>query len=208
MATSARPMTSAGNPQELSLSRLRRLILQRATSFAGICLVIGAAAGWLWNRFTTLPEFVTGEDRTLAMSERSSMQFFTPDAGFVLIGLIVGIGLGVLGWYWGRRLGWPAALLTPAGGVLAGAMCWLVGWAIGPRNFDQRVAAAQPGDLVSVDFTLRSPVALLVWAIAALLPVFLYSALSGEPDRVLANADEIAESNDVVDEPPVADSRH
>lgn len=188
------PTTNLRVDQRVARSPLRAAASHIAY-FALICLVIGACGGWLWNTVTRVPSFVTGEDGTLAMSERSSMQYFTIDAGFVLMGLILGIAIGVIAWYLLRRVGWPVAVLSAFGGLLAGGVCWLVGWAIGPRDFADRVAAAQPKDLVPIDFTLRSPVALLIWSIAAVLPIFLYSTLSG--DQSAADLDEETELSEL-----------
>lgn len=160
----------------------RRQIAARMTQFTLLTVLLGIASGAIWHAFVKLPTFITGDDRTLAMSERSSMQLFRLDAGFVLIGLVVGLIVGVLAWYRLNRLGWPVAFVSSLGGALAGLLCWGTGWLIGPRDFYSRVATAQPGQEIPIDFTLRSPSGLVIWALAALLPVLLYSALTPKLD--------------------------
>lgn len=192
-------VTTSVAPNSRSLA-IRRLV-PKIGYFLLLCLAVGAAGGWLWNRVTRVPSFVTGEDRTLAMSERSSMQYFTLDAGFVLMGLILGLALGVVAWYWLRRVGWPVSLIAAGGALLSACMCWLVGWLIGPHDFADRVAAAQTGQLVPIDFTLRSPVALLIWSIAAVGPIFLYSTLS-------SGHEESCDDPGSADRKPETSSRH
>lgn len=170
--TTAVPAAKMGSIQRLQLG-----------FFLAGCVVVGVACALVWHAFVRLPEFVTGEDGSVSISERSIGRVFSIDAVYVLIGLIAGIGIGVLAWRLFARLGWLLALLAVGGALGAGAICWLIGVLIGPRNFDARVANAQAGDRIPVDFSLHAPSAVFVWALAAVIPVLLYSSLGQEVVR-------------------------
>ena len=53
---------------------------------------------------------------------------------------------------------------------------------IGGVPFDERLAAAKPGDTVPIALALRSPSALAVWAFAAVTPILLGSALGPDDE--------------------------
>jgi hypothetical protein len=96
-------------------------------------------------------------------------------------------------------------VLAVAAGLLAGLVCWKVGELIGPGSFDERLAKAQPGDLVPIALQLRSWSALAVWGFAAVTPVLLASSLGPDeedpgPRRRTKGAEPIAESKAEVDE--------
>jgi len=59
-----------------------------------------------------------------------------------------------------------------------------LGKILGGVPFDERLAAAKPGDTVPIALALRSPSALAVWAFAAVTPILLGSALG--PDEEAA----------------------
>ena len=71
------------------------------------------------------------------------------------------------------------AVVVAAG---AGLLCWAVGYRIEPGSFSVRLAAAQPGELVPIDLTVRARAALLVWPLFAVLPVLLGSSLGRDPE--------------------------
>jgi hypothetical protein len=61
--------------------------------------------------------------------------------------------------------------------------CWLVGYLLGPGDFAARLAAAQPGDLVSIPLTLRAYASLLTWPFFAVIPVLLGSSLGRDDEE-------------------------
>ncbi len=155
----------------------------RLVAFTALGLGLGAATGVLWWWVVDLPAYSVGDSGRAGISERGLTEFFAGDAWFCMIGFVVGLALGILGWRLFKNLGWPVAVGVAALAVLAGLICWLVGYALGPGPFVPRLAAARPGDLVPIELTVRSPVALVVWPFAAILPVLLGSSL-GRDDEI------------------------
>jgi hypothetical protein len=133
-------------------------------------------------------EYTIGADGGAVITERGLSQLFAIDVWYVFTGLILGILLGSLTWALFRRIGWWVALLAAAVGLVAAVVCWQVGVLLGPSGFAARMAAAQPGDKVPVDFTLHTMAALLPWPFGALVPVALYATFErGDTDLVDAS---------------------
>lgn len=145
-------------------------------------LVVGVLAGVVWEAIVPLPSYQVNVDGFAATSERGLADYIAGDAWFVVIGLVLGVATGVLTWRWFAGLGWPVVPLAMSGSLLMGALCWLVGWLLGPGAFDPRLAAAHPGDVLPIELTVRGPAALLVWPFGACLAVLLLSALSRDPE--------------------------
>jgi hypothetical protein len=54
---------------------------------------------------------------------------------------------------------------------------------LGPEDFVGRLAAAQPGDLVPIELTLRAGASLLTWPFFAIIPVLLGSSLGSDKEE-------------------------
>ena len=133
----------------------------------------GLLAGTLWHLLTVPPNFTIGDDQGAIITERGLSQVFALDIWYIFIGIAFGLGLGVFSWGLLRKLGWPLVLVTIAAALLAGLICWRFGNLLGPRDFADRIAAAQPGDRVPMDLDLHSATLLVIWPLAADLPVLL-----------------------------------
>ena len=158
-------------------------LVQRVAGFAALALGLGAGSGVVWSTVVRLPAYSVAENGRAGISERGLTEFFAGDAWFAVFGLAVGVFLGILGWRLLRGLGWPLAVGVVVLGFAAGLLCWLVGYTLGPGAFVPRLAAAQPGDLVPIELTVRSPVALLLWPFAAIVPVLLGSSLGRDDEN-------------------------
>ena len=180
-----RPLESASPTRRRTL--LRRVPL-RAASYALVVVLVGLIAGLVWKLVTEPPAYTVGEDGSAAITDRGLGRFFGADAAFVVVGLIAGIALGTLAWWWLRDLGWPVAVIGAVGAATSAFIAWRFGMAIGFNHFAERIAAAQPGDTVPIDLALHTPTAWVVWPFAALTPVLLYSAL-GHEDAALGYED-------------------
>lgn len=176
--------------------------------FIGAALIAGIAAAVLWRLVVPLPNYVVQADGSASVSERALTEFFAGDAWYVVIGAVVGAGLGVATWRRFKDIGWPSAFLAAGLGLLAGIVCWQLGQLFGGVPFDERLAAAKPGDSVPIALALRSPSALAVWAFAAVTPILLGSALGPDDEAAprqprrrsrLAKTEE-PEQQEVVDE--------
>ena len=155
----------------------------RVTAFTALGLGLGALAGVAWWAVVELPAYQVNDDGSASISERGLTEYFGGDAWFCAIGLVVGVGLGVVAWRALPDLGWPLVLLVGIVAVLAGLVCWFVGHRLGPADFVARLAAAQPGDLVSIELTLRARASLLSWPFFAVVPVLLGSSLGRDEEE-------------------------
>ncbi|HSN43609.1 MAG TPA: hypothetical protein VLR88_06095 [Propionibacteriaceae bacterium] len=174
---------SPGSPDSVADSPASRRVPQlwrSLVAYAVLCLVVGALSGVLWNWIVDLPSYEVHDDGSATITERAITEVFSADAHFSLIGVLVGLLVGWLGWKWFSRLGWPVSLVVMVGSLLAAVVCWQVGEAIGPGEFAARVSSAQSGDRVPIAFELTSPSAFFVWMMAALAPVLLWSSLGRE----------------------------
>jgi hypothetical protein len=155
---------------------------RRVGLFVALGLGLGALSGVVWWAVTDLPTFRVVKGGGAVTSERGLAGYVAADAWFVVCGAVVGLVLGLLAWRWFGRTGWPVVVLTVVLGSAAGLLCWAVGHRIGPGSFAVRLAAAQPGDLVAIDLTVRAKAALLVWPLFAVIPVLLGSSLGHDPE--------------------------
>jgi hypothetical protein len=144
---------------------------------------LGALAGVVWWQVVALPVYLVGPGGGASTSERGLTQYVAGDAWFSLIGFVVGVGVGVAAWLLFRRVGWPVVLLAVIATLLAAAVCWLVGWKLGPGPFAPRLDVAPPGSRVPIELTVRARVALLVWPFGAVLVLLLASSLSRDEDE-------------------------
>ena len=151
--------------------RLRAWILV----YAGTVAVVAVVAGIVWNRIVVLPNYQIGEDFRARISESGLGEIVATDVWFTFIGAVAGLVLGVMAWILFHELGWPVTLIAGVGALLAGVAARFVGEFIGPRDFDERIAAATTGDLVRVDFTAHTWIPLAVWVGLSVLPVLIGS---------------------------------
>ncbi len=157
-------------------------VLQWAGLLAVLALVVGGLTAVVWAGLVDLPVYRIKADGSAVVSERSYTEFIQADAWFVVCGLFVGAGLGIVAWKWFKPLGWPTALLAAGAGLLAAIVCWKFGELLGPAGgtFEERLAKAAPTEDVPIALTLRALSAPAVWAFAAVTPVLLAASLGPE----------------------------
>ncbi|OYX13103.1 MAG: hypothetical protein B7Z15_08385, partial [Rhizobiales bacterium 32-66-8] len=136
--------------------------MTRAGWFAAMVLGSGVLGGLVWRSLVTLPAYSVGDSGAAQITEQALGQVFASDGVYVVIGMLVGLLVGVMAWRLFHRLGWPVAVIAVFGGLAAAGVCWLVGILQGPQNFADRISAAQPGELVPIDFELRTVSAVFV----------------------------------------------
>lgn len=184
------PATAAGALDESLASSaddsgrvpLHHSILGRVLIVAAVAVVLGVVSALVWRALVNLPTYTVTDHGTAVISDSGLTRFIAADAWFALIGLPLGVGLGYLVWTWCRTMGWPIALVAVGAGLLAARMCLTTAALIGPANFAERLASANPGERVSVDLALTTSTALLVWPLATLIPILLYASLGPESD--------------------------
>jgi hypothetical protein len=177
-AAEVAPAGSAGRVPRRAPSRGVQVL-----GYVALGLGLGALTGVLWWQVVDLPGYRVNPDGGAATSERGLAQFIGGDAWFTLLGALVGLLLGWLGWVRLRLLGWPLVLVVAATATGAALLCWLVGYQLGPDNFNRRLVDARPGDLVLIQLTLRAKASLLVWPFAATVPVLLGSSLGTDDEE-------------------------
>jgi hypothetical protein len=163
--------------------RNAQVVLAWCAVFAALAALVGFLSGVFWWGIVDLPTYRIGEDFRGYTTERALTEVFSTDAWFAGLGLTVGAGLGYVAWRWFRDLGWPVTFIAALGALLAGAVCNVTGDWLGPRSFEARLAAASPNDVIPIDFQLHTPVVLLVWAFAAVLPVLIVSSLGPDAEE-------------------------
>jgi hypothetical protein len=155
----------------------------RLVAFLGGSLALGAAAGVVWWLVVKPPAYELNSNGGATTSERGLSEFIAGDAWFCAIGLVVGLLIGLAAWRWLRTVGWSVVLVVLVCAVASALTCWLVGYRLCPGDFSARLAAAQPGQLVSIPLTLRARASLLTWPFFAIIPVLLGSSLGRDEEE-------------------------
>lgn len=144
--------------------------------FLAACLLAGVIAGVVWALGAELPVYVLDDNLAATMSETQLATVFGADALFTLLVGVLGLGLGILSWFWFNASGWWVCVLAIIGALLMALVTWQTGVTILPPDFQERLATANPGDVVPVDLQLRSHAALVMAPFAAITPVMLLAA--------------------------------
>jgi hypothetical protein len=152
-------------------------------AFAAMAAVVGFLTGVFWWGVVDLPTYTIAQDFRGYTTERGLTEFFGTDAWFSGLGLTVGAALGYVAWRWFKDVGWPVTFVAALGALLAGGICDVTGRWLGPGSFDSRLAAASPGDVIPIDFQLHSPIALVVWAFAGVLPILVASSMGPDAEE-------------------------
>jgi hypothetical protein len=145
--------------------------------------VVGLLCGVFWWGVVDLPTYKIAPDFRGYTTERGLTEFFGTDAWFSGLGLTVGVALGYVAWRWFKDVGWPVTFVAGLGALLAGGICDVTGRWLGPSSFDTRLAAGSPGDVIPIDFQLHSPIALVVWAFAGVLPILVASSMGPDAEE-------------------------
>ncbi len=154
-----------------------RLAAGWVSAYLALSLLVGTLCGVFWVQVVDLPSYTVGDDFSARTTERGLTEYFATDAWFSLIGVVVAVALGLIAWKWFAELGWPVAVIAVVGALVAGVSCWSVGEWLGPGSFDVRLGAANAGDVVPIQFLLRSKSALALWVLGAIMPILIWSAL-------------------------------
>lgn len=151
--------------------------------YTAIAIALGLLGGLVWFGVVDLPAYTVSPDGSATTTVQGLTEFFAGDAWYSAVGLVVGVVLGVLGWRWFGKAGWPLVPIALVAALMSAALCWWLGWVLGPGPLDDRLVAAKPGDLVPVELTVQAPVALLVWVLGAILPILGRSSLGPDSEE-------------------------
>lgn len=178
MTTSADPRPASRASRRPATRRIADAPVLRVTVvYLIVAAAAGALAGVIWHLASSLPSYTIGTDGSASISERGLTSVFSADAVYSLIGVLLGAGLGLLAWRWYSRRGAWVVALAGAGALLSALACWWVGTLLGPDSFPTRVSSAKAGDTVQIDLALHTWTPVMVWALAALLPVLVISLI-------------------------------
>ncbi len=153
----------------------------RGVAFVAVAAIVGALAGVLWAKITPLPSYTLQKNDTAWMPERAQAEVVAADIYFTAIVGVLGVACGILGWIWFQRSSWMVIAVPLVAASLASLACWQVGLALGPSGLVERLASAQPDDMVPIDLELRAMSALLVAPFGAMTPVMMLAAFWPEP---------------------------
>lgn len=148
----------------------------RVTVYLAACTLVGALGALIWSWVSPLAAYTVNPDLSAGMSERGLAGLVAPDVTFSIIVGSIGLLAGVAGWFVLFRRGWVVTVVPPLAGFAAALMTWRLGIIVGVTGFADRIAVAQPGDLVQVDLELHSVSALLIGPFAAVTPIMLLAA--------------------------------
>lgn len=140
------------------------------------CIALGVLAGVAWTALSPRATYFITPQMRATLSERSQAEIVGGDATFAIIMGLLGLALGILTWVWFHRRGWLLVLLAVLGPTVMALVAWQMGQAIGGSGLTERLAAAQPGDLVQTDLELHALGALAVAPFFAITPVMLLAA--------------------------------
>jgi hypothetical protein len=148
----------------------------RTGTMAILAALVGVVCALVWANLAVLPSYVVQADGHALIGDDSLAEAFSANFWFSVLAVLGGVAIGIACWIMLRQLGWPVALITAGLSLLAGGTCWVVGELIGPGQFEQRMAAAQPGESVRMALELTTPSALALWVFAAIaVPLFAAS---------------------------------
>lgn len=158
---------------------LRRLLLSAAAM-----LLVGVAAGFVWERLATPAEWevrATG----LVMDEAAAQGQFAVVVVFVLVGLVASLLLGtVTAWAW-REAGWLVTPLVIATTAAASVLAWRLGVHLGPPDPSAAKDAAV-GDHVPARLAIDGLAPFLVWPIFGLVGVMVATLVGAVREPVEA----------------------
>ncbi len=163
-----------------------RTALSRTLVLGVLAVLVGAVCALLWANLTVLPSWTVMADGHAEISDRARSEAFSATFWYSVLAVGGGLAIGIAAWVRLRTAGWPVAVITAALAVVGGLTCWWLGEVFGPGPFAERLAAAQPGDQVSIALRLSAPSALAIWVFAAVAVPLFAASLGPEvvrPDR-------------------------
>jgi hypothetical protein len=155
----------------------------RAALLAGLLtLLLGPWVGMFWQWVAPAPKYVNIDGSVYPVDEDSS-EFIAADGWFLVIGLVVGLGCGAIG-YWRYRRALPAMLAMTAAAYGAAWIARETGQAFGPPEIAQAAVGTVDGDQIRGAIDVRSTIVLLGWPVGVLIAyVSMILGLEKSPTR-------------------------
>jgi len=137
-------------------------------------LLLGIAAGFVWERFATPAEWEV-RSTGVVMDEAASKGQFSVVVVFVLVGAVASLIWGAFAGWTLRNVGWIVTPIIVVLTLIASAIAWRVGVHLGPPE-PTSIKGASVGDHIPAELAVDGFAAFLVWPIFGLAG-FLATAL-------------------------------
>ncbi|GAA0618447.1 hypothetical protein GCM10009547_20970 [Sporichthya brevicatena] len=199
MGTRAKP---SPRPEEGAGPRLLAQFRPAALAFLAP-LLAAPYIGIVWEWIAPKPTYVnlSGE---VYLNNQDTSEFIAADGWFLILGLLLGIGTGAIG-YWRRRGDLTVIVALTGSSILASLIAREVGEAFGPPPIQQTALTLADGQTISGSLELASDGILFAWGVGILL-VYLSlivglergqteDELDAPPTRSDADTDELAEAS-------------
>jgi hypothetical protein len=170
-----------GGPRRLSVSAVAHAA--RAALLAGLLtLLLAPWVGMFWQWVAPAPKYVN-IDGSVYPADEDSSEFIAADGWFLIIGLLVGLACGAVG-YWRYRRALPAMLVMTAAAYAAAWIARETGQAFGPPEVAQAAVGTVDGDQIRGAIDVRSRIVLLGWPVGVLIAyVSMILGLEKAPHR-------------------------
>lgn len=176
----------------MGLRRDVRADVLAGVGVAVISVLLAAPVGLLWAAVSPQADVQIVNAQRIGYVDPEPRAFLGADLTFLLIGLVVGAGLGIIAWVVARRHAPAVVVGLVVGGVLAALIASKVGARVGRADFVESVRAGRPG-VVRQSVSLVAKQCLVGWPIGA-LAAFLTLTLVREREAPAASAQVIADS--------------
>jgi hypothetical protein len=155
-------------------SRLRREVGVGAALAVAVAAP-GALVGALWVWTAPRAQAVVG-DGGVFLTEPEGQAAIATDGRFAVLGAVVGLLCGLLGFVLVRQRGVATALGLAAGGLAGSVLAWRLGAWLGPEAVSVAAKGAAAGTRLDLPLELRATGVLLVWPLVAVASFLVLTA--------------------------------
>ncbi|NUU23783.1 MAG: hypothetical protein HOV68_20115 [Streptomycetaceae bacterium] len=149
----------------------------------GVCLLVGAAAGAIWFAIAPeIPKVVVDHAEYLRPSAGTESEV-ARDGWFAVIAVIVGLLLGGLAFWKGRKYGIGVAVGLGVGGLLGSYVAYKVGAALGPDTFGSELVKRDGRIEFEEPLRIQAKGVLYLWPMASLILFLILNAAFGPRDK-------------------------
>lgn len=162
-------------------ARSRTRALRAAAASAALALLLAPYVGMLWQYLAPAPTYlnVAGE---IFLDNQDTSEFIAADGTFLIVGLLVGLVCGALG-YWRYRLDLGAILGMTIAAAIGALIAREVGEAFGPAPIAQSALGLPVGQTTTGALELKSDGVLLGWPVGVLIAYLSLIAGLDRPAR-------------------------
>lgn len=149
----------------------------------GVCLLVAVAAGAVWYAIAPdIPKIVVDHVEYLRPDAPPEAEI-ARDGWFALIGATVGLVLGLLAFWKGRKYGVGVAIGLGVGGMLGSYIAYKVGGALGPDTFGEKLLKRDGRIEFDEPLRIQAKGVLYLWPMASVILFLCLTAGFGPRDR-------------------------